>query len=394
MKVNLVVNSFPTPSETFLFNLVVGLESKGVDVTVIASAPTAYNNFYKSRLQEWSGKIKYVPGKKVTDLIKLIFIFLKHIKLFSELNRVVGFKKAMGLCALYNAIMHNQPDIVHFSFSGIAIQYHHILSYLNKHCKTVVSCRGTGEKVKPIVDRKRGQGLRSIFTIVDSIHCVSSDMVKTISPYLSSYDKVFVNFPSIMDDKFMFNCRPYKLNTETFQIVTTGRLYYQKGYVFALEALFKLKQAGYRFHYHILGEGPDREMLEFVIHEMGLQDYVYLHGRVNGEVVYEYLNKSDVFLLSSMYEGIANAALEAMSVGIPIVSTTAGGMVEVITEGINGKLVPTYDSQAIYEALKWTINNYDKSIEMAIKARETIENNHTHKQQIDVFLNQYMILIK
>jgi colanic acid/amylovoran biosynthesis glycosyltransferase len=214
-------------------------------------------------------------------------------------------------------------------------------------------------------------------------------MLQTISNYLPSKDKSFVNYPSIMVDQFYFNQRDYKDNSSTFQIITTGRLYYQKGYLFALNAMLMLKKDGYKFKYHVLGEGPDREMLEFVIHDMGLTDFVYLHGRVNGDIVLNHLNKSDIFLLPSIYEGIANAALEAMSVGLPIVSTTAGGMAEVISDGVNGKLVPTYYSQAIYEALKWTFDNYNVSKQMAIKARETIESKYTHEHQIDVYLNNY-----
>lgn len=389
MKVNLVVNSFPTPSETFLFNLVVGLESKGVDVTVIASSPSAYNNFYENRQLEWSGKIRYIPGKKATDLIKWIFIFFKHIKLFFALNRAVGLKKAIGLCAAYDAFMHNRPDIVHFSFSGIAIQYQYIISELNKYCKTVLSCRGTGEKVKPVVDKARGVQLASVLNKVIMVHCVSEDMLHTISQYADVKHKSFINYPSIQIERFTFKVNHTRSSSEAFEIVTTGRLYYQKGYVFALEALHKLSKAGYRFHYHILGEGPDREMLEYTIHDMKLTNSVTLHGRVDGEKVKHYLSIANIFLLPSVYEGISNAVLEAMCIGVPIVTTAAGGMAEVIEDEVNGRIVQTYNSQAIYEAIKWTIENYEKSIHMAVKARETIVDKHTHERQIGVFVNHY-----
>jgi glycosyltransferase involved in cell wall biosynthesis len=393
MKINLIVNSFPTPSETFLFNLVVGLESKGVDVTVIASSPSTYTNFYKHRLHEWSGKIKYIPGKSLYNLIKWILVLIKHSKLFYKLTKKVGYKKAINLCLVYNTILQNNPDIVHFSFSGIAIQYQYIIEDINKQTKTVVSCRGTGEKVKPVVDNTRALELSSTLNKIHLIHCVSEDMLNTIARYANIYDKSFVNYPSIQTA--MFSVKEPQINShrEVFQIVTTGRLYYQKGYLFALEALLKLKNEGYQFQYHILGEGPDREMLEYVIYDMKLNDYAILHGRVDGAQVKKFLTMSDIFLLPSIYEGISNAALEAMCTGVPIITTTAGGMSEVITDGVNGRIVPTYNSQAIYEAIKWSFHNYEKSIQMAQNARVHVELKHSHENQIKLFLNHYTKLV-
>lgn len=389
MKVNLIVNSFPTPSETFLFNLVVGLESTGVDVTVISSTSSSYTHFYKHRLHEWSGKIKYIPGRDINGLIKLILILLKKPKLLYELMQIVGFKKGMYLCAVYDTIIHNQPHIVHFSFSGVAIEYQSIISELNKYCKTVISCRGSGEKVKPVIDNSRRIKLASLLNEIDLVHCVSEDMLLTIANYADVKYKSFVNYPSIQIENFNLKENQPRSTKQVFEIVTTGRLCYQKGYVFALEALLKLKQAGYLFHYHILGEGSDREMLEYIIHDMKLSDNVTLHGRVDGELVKKFLINSDIFLLPSIYEGISNAALEAMCVGIPIVSTNAGGMGEVIVDGVNGRVVPTYSSYVMYEAIKWTIDNYEISIQMSIKAKETVVSKHSQNQQISIFLDHY-----
>lgn len=389
MKLVLVVNSFPTPSETFLFNLVVGLESKGVDVTVISSAPSKFTYFYKTRLNEWSGKIKYIPGRNIKDSIKWIFILLKQKKLLYKLNKSNSLKKSLSLCAIYNTIIQNHPDIIHFSFSGIAIEYNQIIPELNKYSKTVLSCRGTGEKVKPIIDNQRRIKLISALNEISLVHCVSEDMLNTILHYADVKHKSFVNYPSINLKNFAVKESNSKSTKDVFVIVTTGRLDYSKGYVFALMAMLKLKQADYRFHYHILGEGSDREMLQYIIHDLKLTNDVTLHGRVDGEQVKHFLIESDIFLLPSIYEGISNAVLEAMFVGLPIVTTTAGGMSEVIQDGINGRIVQTYSPNFMYKAIKWTIDNYEKSIEMAINAKETIISRHTHEKQINVFLEHY-----
>jgi len=393
MKVNLIVNSFPTPSETFLFNLIVGLESKGVDVTVIASEPAKHMHLYAHRLHEWSGKIKYIPGKSIKGLIKCTFIFLKHVKLIYTLKKTVGLKKAIGLSAVFDTIIYNHPEIVHFSFSGIAIQYQNIIPELNKYSKTVVSCRGTGEKFRPIIEPNRKQKLINTLNLASSIHCVSDDIKNTIEQLNIDNKSIFINPPAVIESNFIFNKKTNKQTTDVFNIVTTGRLSFEKGYIYALKACFDLKKSGYKFVYNILGDGPDWPMLAFMIHEMQLTDYIKLHGKVNSETVKQFLHKADIFLLPSIYEGISNAALEAMCVGLPIVTTTAGGMPEVVKDGINGRIVPTYDSDAIYEAIRWTIDNYGKSIQMALKAKETITRRHTHEHQINLFLNHYSYIL-
>jgi colanic acid/amylovoran biosynthesis glycosyltransferase len=172
-----------------------------------------------------------------------------------------------------------------------------------------------------------------------------------------------------------------------------GRLSFEKGYNYALHACKLLKNSGFKFKYHILGDGPDKCILQYIINDLGLLNDVELYGKVNGDKVNQILQQSDIFLLPSIYEGISNAALEAMASGVPIISTDAGGMEEVIEDGVNGRIVKRYNSIELYNALTWMILNYGKSIIMADEAVITIKNNHTHDNQISKYLNYYETLL-
>lgn len=393
LKINLIVNSFPTASETFLFNLVTGLEQRGMDVTVIAGVPSGYTSLYKDRLREWSGKIKYLKGSSLKHIFYYGGILLRHFPLFSKLLAQFGWRKAIYHAGVFKTLTDNKPDIIHFAFSGIAVQYLPIIHELNKKARTVVSCRGTGEKVKPIVDPDRSLKLALLFQSIQRVHCVSDDMLNTVTQYGLDKQKAFINRPAIQTEKFRFSKRKKPDVSDSYSIVTTGRLSYEKGYMFALLALKRLEGKGIKFEYHILGDGPDRGQLQYLIHELGLQRKVYLHGKVSTAIVQKLLDKAHIFLLPSIYEGISNAALEAMAMGVPLITTNAGGMEEVVQNGVNGSVIPRLDQLSITNALLHVMENYDHAVIMAERAYQTIQENHRIEKQIEVFVKEYHSLI-
>ncbi len=393
MKVNLIVNSFPAPSETFLFNLVVGLESKGANVTIVAAKKSEHNNLYKTRINEWSGKIVFMPHLSILNIGIFIFKTIQSLPIFISLLKRTSLKKAIYQSVVYGIIMQNKPDIVHFSYSGIAVQFKDLIPHINKDAKTMASCRGTGEKLKPIIEIGRKGKLCNTLNIVDAIHCVSNDMKNVIQQLGVNNPNILVNPPAISSKLFCFKKRQLKTEDELFNIVTVGRLSFEKGYNYALHACKLLKNSGFKFKYHILGDGPDKCILQYIINDLGLLNDVELYGKVNGDKVNQILQQSDIFLLPSIYEGISNAALEAMASGVPIISTDAGGMEEVIEDGVNGRIVKRYNSIELYNALTWMILNYGKSIIMADEAVITIKNNHTHDNQISKYLNYYETLL-
>ncbi len=394
IRINIFVNSFPTASETFLFNLVTGLEQRGIDVTVIASAKSLHKALYNDRMNEWSGKIKYLKANPLKYFFHYLNAVRKNFILFLELLKQCGWRKGLYLTGVFESLTTNKPDIIHFAFSGIAVQYLPIISALNEKTRTMVSCRGTGEKVKPIVDPQRSQELALLFQSIQRVHCVSEDMLDTVTQYGLDRQKAFINRPAIQTEKFLFSNREEPDTSNPYIIVTTGRLNYQKGYLVALLALQKLTDKGKKIEYHILGDGPDREELQYFIHELGMQGKVHLHGRVSAEKVREFLDKAHIFLLPSVYEGISNAALESMAMGVPLITTNAGGMEEVIQNGVNGCVIQRFDQQSMANALLTVMENYENAVKMAEKAFLTIQSSYKLEKQVAIFIKEYHALIQ
>lgn len=397
MHIKLVVNSFPVVSETFLFNLVVGLQAKGYQVSVCALSSSNHLHFYQTRLNEWSAEIDVMPYvvTGITKWFKLLFILLRNLDLVF-FSRPEGIKKKLLRKIQEIYLLKGNPDIIHFAYSGIAVSLIDCISMLKlKGVKIVISCRGSAEKVRPIIEPKRKDELRLLFTLCDKVHCVSKDMMKNLQKYGLEESQSFINYPSVDVDYFNRE-KPYIIKqNQKIKIVTTGRLHFQKGYVYSLHAMKMLKDAGCDFEYKIIGDGPDKHMLQYIISEFGLEKEVILTGKVSSKEVKEILLESDIFILPSLYEGIANAALEAMALQIPLVTTRSGGMAEVITHRVNGILVERFNGIEIFNGIKELIENPELRKKVSDESRNVINEIFNTKNQIIKFDDFYKkVLLK
>jgi glycosyltransferase involved in cell wall biosynthesis len=144
-----------------------------------------------------------------------------------------------------------------------------------------------------------------------------------------------------------------------------GRLEPQKNPLLLVQAFAALNNP--RIHLIMLGEGSLREQLLDYIWEHGLERRVHLLGKRNE--VPEYLAASDVFVLSSNWEGNPLAVMEAMAAGLPVVATAVGGVPELVESGQQGILVPPGDCSAFTDAMRTLLNDPEKRTAMANAAR-------------------------
>ncbi len=132
-------------------------------------------------------------------------------------------------------------------------------------------------------------------------------------------------------------------------ILAAGRLAPQKNHILLLEA-FLLVIKHFEAKLVIIGEGKERKNLETRIEEMGLSDMVSLPGWQRNP--FSFMSRSDVFVLSSDYEGFGNVIVEAMECGCSIVSTNClHGPSEILEDGKHGILVPTNDDAALAQGI-------------------------------------------
>lgn len=138
-------------------------------------------------------------------------------------------------------------------------------------------------------------------------------------------------------------------------ILSVGRLYPQKDYTTLIRAFARLQQLR-PAHLMILGEGTERLHLENLVRELGLTSEVSLPGFVTNP--YAYIARAQVFVLSSIYEGLPNSLIEAIACGTPVVSTDCeSGPREILGGGEYGRLVQVGDVESLAEAILATLEN-------------------------------------
>jgi len=161
-------------------------------------------------------------------------------------------------------------------------------------------------------------------------------------------------------------------------IFAVSRLVEKKGLFYLISACGLLKDQGYNFHCSIVGDGPQRPLLEQTIHNLGLTDYVELPGSASHEQVIEMYQHATIVALPCIIgrngdrDGIPNVLMEAMYMQIPVVSTPVSGIPELISDDKNGLLVPPQNSSALAAALASLLADPSLCRRLGTAGRETI----------------------
>jgi glycosyltransferase involved in cell wall biosynthesis len=279
-------------------------------------------------------------------------------------------------------------DIIHFEFSGIAVQYRDVLASL-RPARFVVSCRGSAEQLQPRVDPTRADALRELFGRVDLIHCVSAAMGETVQQFGADPAKILVNRPAVPVELLAPLADRRVPHDGPLRVLAIGRLQWVKGYDDALRAVAKARAAGCDIELRIVGEGPDRDKVTYLVDVLGLEGSVTLVGAQSQAEVREHLVWADTLLLSSLSEGISNAVLEAMASGIPAVTTDCGGMEEVVTSGVDGFVVPVGDIDAMAERLAELAEDPDRRAALGAAAARRASAEFGLARQVDGFIEAY-----
>lgn len=163
------------------------------------------------------------------------------------------------------------------------------------------------------------------------------------------------------------------------EIVSVGRLNKQKNQKLLICAFEDIHKMFPTFRLIIYGEGPERRNLENYIKELNLDKYILLPGSVND--ILDRIRDSYMFVMTSDFEGMPNALMEAMSLGLPCISTDCpcGGPAELIVNQINGRLVPVGDKDSLINAMKEMIENKRKAEDLGREARRICDSHSIDK---------------
>jgi glycosyltransferase involved in cell wall biosynthesis len=158
-----------------------------------------------------------------------------------------------------------------------------------------------------------------------------------------------------------------------------------------LEAMALIRRETSRAKLVLMGAGPQKEELEAAVERLGLTSVVHFPGFRRDAT--QLLPALDVFVLSSLSEGISLALLEAMAAGVPVVATSVGGNVEILQKPASGVLVPPRSPRALADGILSLINDSTRRRLLSAGGRERVEEAFSLKRMIRNYESLYASLV-
>ena len=172
---------------------------------------------------------------------------------------------------------------------------------------------------------------RRIYSRFDRIVGVSKGVADSITRLYPELNDTMVIYNPI-DEKLIQKKATQKVvldgDDNAFRLISVGRLVPEKGYDRLIPIIKELYQEGYNVQLYIIGDGSEREKLDKIIHDLSLENKVFLLGF--NENPYPYIKQCDAFVSSSRIEGLSTVIVEALILGIPVVATDCAGMKELM----------------------------------------------------------------
>ena len=254
-------------------------------------------------------------------------------------SRAVNFFRRLN--KLHAIWKERQPDLV--------------LSCIGKNnFMTVVTTRGTKTRavVSVVGEAKEEYPSRGMRMLADFLFsCAAGVILQTERSrgfFCRKVGEKAVILPNSLNPAFI---RPRYEGVREKKIVSVGRMDANKNHEMQLRAFARLKDKYPEYTLVIYGDGELRSYIEETAEELGIAKRVFLPGVVQD--VAERIGQASLFLLTSYSEGVSNALIEALALGLPVIATDvpSGGTEELMKDGVNGLIIPAGEQAALTRAM-------------------------------------------
>lgn len=380
------------PPPTFIRNRILQLDNTGnVKVVVLASV---------ERIKDFTLKNGIVlPELPIcfsirTTILPLIFYSLLYpfstLRLWLSLD-CYPFKTRLRTFIKYHSLVRVRIiDIVHFQWVVSSDE----IGWARKFFKVpvIISARGSQLTIYPVTEPDYELKIRSSLKAADYIHAVSQSMADACIRHGADKAKIFVNYNGF-DIKRFKSLKQNKNNDEQFHLISTGTLMWRKGYLWQFILVKLLKEKGIKVKHIIIGDGPDRQGLQYTLLKLGLAEDIILEGHKPQKEVINYLGDSDVYISTSAAEGLSNAVLEAVACGLPVVAFDCEGMNEIIDDGYNGFIVPFGEIELMAEKISLLYRDRQLLYNMGCNGSSIIENKYDTRVHVKKIIDFYNSII-
>lgn len=379
MKIGYILQRFPVLSETFIYDQVLGLAGMGYEVKILS--------FEKPR-----------GGERPLPLDSNISVH--YIDIPSSYGH--RLRRASGLLSRGQLLRQARSlDPLRYGGDATSLYLYYAVSYLHvlEDCDILIchfgpmgvlgTClKGLGYQGKVVTFfhgfdvssylKGREGPYRRLFREGDLFLPISQHWMSRLLTMGCPEGRTMVHHMGIGVDKFEFKERQRAAGSPT-TLLTVGRLVDKKGHEAALRVVARLLRSSRNVEYLVVGDGPLRPRLERMAAELGIAGRVTFTGPIDDEALLRTYGRSHIFLLPSVtsesgdMEGIPVVLMEAMAMGLPVVSTLHSGIPELVTNGESGFLVPERDEEGLFECLARLIDEPGLWPQMGGEGRSMVE---------------------
>ncbi len=413
MKVAFIVTEFPSLSQTFILNQITGLLDRGHDVTIYARIhrdyPVMHADVEKYHLLDrtfYYNSRQKISASKVLRLLKTMFLIItnfhkKPIPLLKSLHVLKFAKKATSpyslpeVATLLSRDIHSY-DIVHCHFgpNGNLGALLKDIGGIKGKCITAFH----GYDVSTYINEKGDNIYESLFKAGDFFLPISERWKEKLIKLGCEKQRIAVHRMGVDTSRFAFTPRKPGENGKV-HILTVARLVEKKGVQYGIRAVAKVLKKYPHVEYRIAGDGPLRSELQSLINALNIDGHVRLLGWKPQEEIVELMRNAHILLAPSVtsksgdQEGIPVVLMEALSQGLPVLSTQHSGIPELVRDGEFGFLVPERDVNALAEKLEYFIEHPEIWPEMGRAGRDYVARYYDISKLNDQLIQLYQRLL-
>ena len=389
MKVAFLVGNFPTLSETFVLNQLTGLIDRNCQIDIYGYKPSEIEKVHpcvqEYNLLERAFYYETIPKNYFFRLIKALWLFFSQgykapLLLLRSINVCQFGHQALSLRLLY-AVMpflgrDTTYDIVHchFGHNGLLGMNLRKIGALQGKLVTTFHAQDITQKLSELGDH----AYDNLFIEGELLLPISQHWQTKLLSLGGDPNKIVVHHMGIDCQKFTFIPRNYHPQ-ERVRIVTVARLVEKKGVEYGIRAISTLKRQGYAVQYSVIGDGKLHNELNQLVIELELADCIQLLGWKQQDELLDIMNSAHILLAPSVtsclgdQEGIPVALMEALAMGLPVVSTQHSGIPELVDDGVSGYLAPERNAEALAEKLAYLIDHAQHWEKMGRAGRDRVE---------------------
>jgi len=305
-------------------------------------------------------------NRKASDAELINFIYLLPFPLASVSYMV------KSLMVFFLVKRKVKVNVIHAHTAGLQIMFSaYLMSVLGK-IPFLITAHGSDVR---IFKKVRIVKLLQSFLLKKAsyVTCVSKEMKQILTGEYGLEDDKISIVPNGYDNNLVFKRKERRFQGRENKIVFVGRLDSAKDPSTLIQAFKRISTRHADVKLLIIGDGPLRKGLETLSKELDIANRVFFCGQVSHENAMAIMAECDIYVLTSIDEGLPTSLIEAMALGKPIIATNVGGVPEIVKDGINGLLVPPKSPERVAQAVERLLNEPRLAKRLATSAVESIQ---------------------